>query len=111
MLNITGDFKIGRDVSLPETDVRSARNPPRDLGGKPPSQREILPFYAGNVHGYLHQILLEHWKDKDPDMKIFGPMPPGVAIKMNYIHHMKRSNTVSAPRFTRSTAQGWLYYL
>ncbi|CAB4318762.1 unnamed protein product [Prunus armeniaca] len=89
--DVTGGFKIGRDVSLRETYVRSARNPLRHLGGKPPSQRQILSFYAGNVHGYLRPILIEHWKDKDPDMKIFGPMPPGVAIKMNYIQHMKRS--------------------
>ncbi|ONH97346.1 hypothetical protein PRUPE_7G184900 [Prunus persica] len=89
--DVTGGFKIGRDVSLWETYVHSARNPLRDLGGKPPSQRQILAFYAGNVHVYLHPILIEHWKDKDPDMKIFGPMPRGVAIKMNYIQHMKRS--------------------
>jgi hypothetical protein len=42
------------------------------------------------MHGYLRPILLKYWKDKDPDMKIFGPMPPGVASKMNYIHHMHR---------------------
>ncbi|CAB4290956.1 unnamed protein product [Prunus armeniaca] len=45
--DIIGGLKIGRDVSLPKTYVRSARNPLRDLGGKPPSQREILAFYAG----------------------------------------------------------------
>ncbi|XP_030529945.2 xylogalacturonan beta-1,3-xylosyltransferase-like [Rhodamnia argentea] len=44
--DVTAGFKIGRDVSLPETYVRSARNPLRDLGGKPLSQRRILAFYA-----------------------------------------------------------------
>ncbi|CAL8171558.1 unnamed protein product [Prunus armeniaca] len=39
--DLTGGFQIGRDVSLRETYVRSARNPLRDLGGKPPSQRQI----------------------------------------------------------------------
>ncbi|KAB2618481.1 glycosyltransferase [Pyrus ussuriensis x Pyrus communis] len=96
--DLTSGFKIGRDVSLPETYVRSARNPLRDLGGKPPSRREILAFYAGNMHGYLRPILLEHWKDKDPDMKIFGPMPPGVASKMNYIHHMQDSKYCICPK-------------
>ncbi|KAK1365354.1 Exostosin domain-containing protein [Heracleum sosnowskyi] len=91
-------FKIGRDVSLPETYVRSARNPQRDLGGKPPSQRHILAFYAGNMHGYLRPVLLKHWKDKDPEMKIFGPMPPGVASKMNYIQHMKSSKYCLCPK-------------
>lgn len=96
--DVTNGFKIGRDVSLPETYVRSARNPQRDLGGKPPSQRNILAFYAGNMHGYLRPILLKHWKDKDPDMKIFGPMPPGVASKMNYIQHMKSSKYCLCPK-------------
>lgn len=96
--DVTAGFKIGRDVSLPETYVRSARNPLRDLGGKPPSQRRILAFYAGNNHGYLRTILLKHWKDKDPDMKIFGPMPPGVASKMSYIRYMKSSKYCICPK-------------
>lgn len=96
--DVTVGFKIGRDVSLPETYVRSARNPLRDLSGKPPSKRHILAFYAGNMHGYLRPILLKHWKDKDPNMKIYGPMPPGVASKMNYIQHMKSSKYCICPK-------------
>ncbi|XP_057522509.1 probable glycosyltransferase At5g03795 [Amaranthus tricolor] len=65
-------FKFGKDVSLPETYVRKARNPLRDVGGKPLSNRKTLAFYAGNMHGYLRPILLEHWgNNKDPDMHIF----------------------------------------
>ncbi|XP_059432835.1 probable glycosyltransferase At5g03795 isoform X2 [Corylus avellana] len=96
--DVTAGFKIGRDVSLPETYVRAARHPLRDLGGKPPSQRHILAFYAGNMHGYLRPILLKYWKDKDPDMRILGPMPPGVASKMNYIQHMKSSKYCICPK-------------
>ncbi|XP_038879145.1 probable glycosyltransferase At5g03795 [Benincasa hispida] len=96
--DVTVGFKIGRDVSLPETYVRSMRNPLRDLGGKPASQRHILAFYAGNMHGYVRPILLKYWKDKNPDMKIFGPMPPGVASKMNYIQHMKSSKYCICPK-------------
>ncbi|KAL7137628.1 hypothetical protein ABFS83_10G106300 [Erythranthe nasuta] len=96
--DVTGGFKIGRDVSLPETYIRSARNPLRDLGGKPPSQRSTLAFFAGNMHGYLRPILLNHWTDKDPHMKILGPMPPGVASKMNYIHQMKNSKYCICPK-------------
>ncbi|KAK1417352.1 hypothetical protein QVD17_26479 [Tagetes erecta] len=95
--DVTTGFKIGRDVSLPECYVRSARNPHRDLGGKPASERNILAFYAGNIHGYLRKILLEYW-NKDTDMKIFGPMPPGVASKMNYIEHMKSSKFCICPK-------------
>ncbi|PRQ46663.1 putative xylogalacturonan beta-1,3-xylosyltransferase [Rosa chinensis] len=96
--DVTQGFKIGRDVSLPETYVRSARNPLRDLGGKPASERQVLAFYAGNMHGYLRPILLKYWKDKVPDMEIFGPMPPGVASKMNYIEHMKSSKYCICPK-------------
>ncbi|CAI0425525.1 unnamed protein product [Linum tenue] len=96
--DVTVGFKLGRDVSLPETYVRAARNPLRDLGGKPPSQRNILAFYAGGMHGYLRPILVKQWKDKDPNMKIFGPMPAGVASKMNYIQHMKRSKYCICPK-------------
>ncbi|RDX67803.1 putative glycosyltransferase, partial [Mucuna pruriens] len=96
--DVTQGFKIGRDVSLPEAYVRSVRNPQRDLGGKPPHQRPNLAFYAGNMHGYLRPILLKHWKDKDPDMKIYGPIPPGVASKMNYIQHMKNSKYCICPK-------------
>ncbi|XP_054787388.1 probable glycosyltransferase At3g07620 isoform X2 [Prosopis cineraria] len=96
--DVTQGFKIGRDVSLPETYVRSAKNPLRDLGGRPPDQRPILAFYAGSLHGYLRPILLKHWKDKDPNMKIFGRMPPGVASKMSYIRHMKNSKYCICPK-------------
>ncbi|KAK7319959.1 hypothetical protein RJT34_04688 [Clitoria ternatea] len=96
--DVTQGFKIGRDVSLPEAYVRSTRNPQKDLGGNPPHRRPILAFYAGNMHGYLRRILLKHWKDRDPDMKIFGPMPPGVASKMNYIQHMKNSKFCICPK-------------
>ncbi|XP_058732256.1 probable glycosyltransferase At3g07620 [Vicia villosa] len=96
--DVTQGFKIGRDVSLPETMVRSVRNPQRDIGGKPPQQRSVLAFYAGNMHGYLRPILLKHWKDKDPDMKILGPMPHGVVHKMSYIQHMKSSKYCICPK-------------
>ncbi|XP_076889790.1 putative glycosyltransferase At3g07620 [Bidens hawaiensis] len=96
--DVTTGFKIGRDVSLPECYVRSARNPLRDLGGKPASERKILAFYAGSIHGYLRKILLEYWNNKDPDIKILGPMPPGVASKMNYIENMKSSKFCICPK-------------
>ncbi|KAL0751156.1 hypothetical protein Bca101_033159 [Brassica carinata] len=96
--DVTAGFKIGRDISLPETYVRAAKNPLRDLGGKPPSQRRILAFYAGSMHGYLRTILLQHWKDKDPDMRIYGRMPLGVASKMNYIDQMKSSKYCLCPK-------------
>lgn len=91
-------FQLGKDVSLPEIYIRSARNPLRDLGGNSAENRSTLAFYAGNLHGRLRPILLQHWENKDPDMKILGPMPPGVESKMIYIQHMKNSKYCICPR-------------
>jgi len=91
-------FRLGKDISLPETYVRSAKNPLKDLGGMPANNRSILAFYSGNMHGRLRSILLEHWEDRHPDMKIYGPMPRGLARKMAYIQHMKNSKYCICPR-------------
>ncbi|GLT85435.1 hypothetical protein SLE2022_036250 [Rubroshorea leprosula] len=90
-------YIFGKDVSLPETYVRNPQKPLRDVGGKPPSKRSILAFFAGNMHGYLRPILLQHWENKDPDMKILGNMPK-VKGKMDYIQHMKSSKYCLCPR-------------
>ncbi|KAK8475346.1 hypothetical protein V6N13_031209 [Hibiscus sabdariffa] len=93
-------YIFGKDVSLPETNVRNAKKPLKDLGGNPPSKKSILAFFAGSMHGYLRPILLEQWGNKDPDMKIFGKMPnvPNVKGKTNYIRHMKSSKYCLCPR-------------
>ncbi|XXG48100.1 hypothetical protein AAC387_Pa02g2630 [Persea americana] len=96
--DLSEGFKLGKDVSLPETFVRSPQNPLRDVGGRPASKRSILAFFAGNMHGRLRPILLKHWENKDPDMKIFGPMPHAVKKKMTYIQYMKSSKYCICPR-------------
>nr|XP_027190894.1 probable glycosyltransferase At5g03795 isoform X2 [Cicer arietinum] len=90
-------FVLGKDVSLPETYVRNAKNPTRDLGGNQVSKRETLAFYAGGMHGYVRPILLQHWENKDPDMKIFGMMPKSKGNR-NYIQYMKRSKYCVCPK-------------
>ncbi|PHU09333.1 hypothetical protein BC332_21193 [Capsicum chinense] len=79
-------FQFGKDVSLPETYVRQAKNPLREIGGKRLSKRQTLAFFAGNMHGYLRPILLSYWKNKDPDMKIFGKISSA-----SYVQYMKSS--------------------
>ncbi|XP_058074240.1 probable glycosyltransferase At5g03795 isoform X2 [Magnolia sinica] len=91
-------FKIGKDVSFPETFVRNQQNPLRDLGGKPASKRPTLAFFAGNMHGKVRPILLQYWENKDPDMKIFGPIPRGPKRKTTYIQYMKTSKYCICPR-------------
>lgn len=90
-------FTIGKDVSLPETYVRSAQNPLKNLEGNPPSERPVLAFFAGKIHGYVRPILLECWENKHPAMKIFGPLPH-VKGNKNYIDHMKSSKYCICPK-------------
>ncbi|GAB4837226.1 hypothetical protein Ancab_002129 [Ancistrocladus abbreviatus] len=90
-------FGFGKDVSLPETNIPKARNPLRDLGGKPPSRRQTLAFFAGKMHGYVRPILLRYWGDKDPDMKIFGTLPHSKGNKI-YAGYMKSSKYCICPR-------------
>ncbi|KAI3468209.1 hypothetical protein Pfo_024872 [Paulownia fortunei] len=88
--DIREGFQFGKDASLPETFVRTPQHPLRELGGKPPSQRRILAFFAGNMHGYLRPILLNYWENKDPDMMIFGRIRK-VKGQMSYAQYMKSS--------------------
>lgn len=93
-----GIFVPGRDVSLPETTIRRPRKPLRGIGnGKRVSQRPILAFFAGNMHGRVRPTLLKHWGGKDKDMRIYGPLPNRVARNMSYALHMKSSKFCICP--------------
>ncbi|KAM4123652.1 hypothetical protein ACB094_01G173400 [Castanea mollissima] len=89
--NVAKGFKIGKDTTLPVTYIRSVEDPVKDLGGRPPSQRYILAFFAGGMHGYVRPILLQYWENKKPDMKVFGPMPRDIEGKKIYREYMKSS--------------------
>ncbi|EXB59797.1 putative glycosyltransferase [Morus notabilis] len=89
--NVGRGFVIGKDTSLPVTYVRSSEDPLKDVGGKPASERSILAFFAGGMHGYLRPILLHYWENKESDMKIFGPMPRDIEGKRTYREYMKSS--------------------
>ncbi|CAB4318764.1 unnamed protein product [Prunus armeniaca] len=51
----------------------------------------FLPSLPGGMHGYLRPILLHYWENKEPDMKIFGPMPHDIESKRIYREYMKSS--------------------
>ncbi|ESQ47409.1 hypothetical protein EUTSA_v10027719mg [Eutrema salsugineum] len=89
--NVAQGFRIGIDTALPVTYIRSAESPLEYLGGKTPSERKILAFFAGSMHGYLRPILLQLWENKEPDMKILGPMPRDPQSKKQYREYMKSS--------------------
>lgn len=94
--DLTEEFVVGKDVSLPETFMHAAK-PPTRLGGLPPKKRPYLAFFAGHMHGRVRPILLQHWKEKDPDMKIYEAIPSSIAKKTSYIRHMKRSKFCICP--------------
>lgn len=113
--NVARDFKIGKDTALPATIVRKALgDPSKDHGGKPPSQRSILAFFAGNIHGYLRPVLLRHWENKQPDMKISGPMARDNEGTQTYQEFMRtskycicaRGHEVFSPRVVEAILTG-----
>lgn len=92
-----GIFIRGRDVSLPETTIRTPNRPQRYVGKRRASQRPFLAFFAGNVHGRVRPILLKFWDGKDDDMRIYGPLPNRVSRQMSYVEHMKSSKFCICP--------------
>ncbi|OAY80119.1 putative glycosyltransferase [Ananas comosus] len=92
-----GIFIRGRDVSLPETTIRTPNRPQRYVGKRRVSQRPFLAFFAGNVHGRVRPILLKYWDGKDDDMRIYGPLPNRVSRQMSYVEHMKSSKFCICP--------------
>ncbi|KAA3469095.1 putative glycosyltransferase [Gossypium australe] len=92
------NFVVGKDVSLPETAIRIASKPLRNIGGGiRVSQRPILAFFAGKMHGSVRPKLLKHWLNKDADMRIYGPLSRRVSKNMSYVRHMKSSKYCICP--------------
>ncbi|WJX25942.1 hypothetical protein P8452_14929 [Trifolium repens] len=89
--DVAKGFQIGKDTTLPATYIHSVMNPLIKIAGKPPSERTILAFFAGGMHGYLRPILLKHWEKKEPDMKIFGQMARDAEGKRLYMDYMNSS--------------------
>lgn len=89
-------FVIGKDVSLPETYMHAAK-PPKKLGGLPVRKRPYLAFFAGQMHGRVRPILLQYWKDKDKDLRIYEKMPASMRRKNNYVRHMRTSKFCICP--------------
>ncbi|KAF3677291.1 putative glycosyltransferase [Capsicum annuum] len=92
-----GIFVSVKEVSLPETTISNPRRPLRNLGGKRVSQRPILAFFAGNMHGPVRPKLLKYWRNKDESIRIYGPLPHRVSRVMSYPEHMKSSKYCLCP--------------
>ncbi|KAF2289805.1 hypothetical protein GH714_038707 [Hevea brasiliensis] len=89
--NTSERFNPMKDVSFPEINLQTGTT--RGLiGGPSPSRRSILAFFAGGVHGPIRPILLEHWEDKDDDIRVHKYLPKGVS----YYEMMKKASSAFA---------------
>lgn len=111
--DVTANFDLLKDVSIPQT-LRGGNQSDLVNGSLPPDERDFLAFYAGQMHGVVRPVLTHHWKDKDPDMKVYEVLPPEIATNISYAQHMKRSRyclcpkgfEVNSPRIVESIMTG-----
>ncbi|XP_024459283.1 probable glycosyltransferase At5g03795 isoform X3 [Populus trichocarpa] len=76
--NTSEKFNPIKDVSLPEINLRTG-SIKGFVGGLSPSKRSILAFFAGRLHGPIRPVVLEHWENKDDDIKVHQQLPKGVS--------------------------------
>jgi hypothetical protein len=79
-------------VSFPEINLQTG-SINGFIGGPSPSRRPILAFFAGGLHGPIRPVLLEHWENKDEDIKVHKYLPKGVS----YLDMMKKSKYCICP--------------
>ncbi|CAD6337497.1 unnamed protein product [Miscanthus lutarioriparius] len=67
--NTSEGFRPGQDVSVPEINLYTGDMPRQLLAPAPPlASRPFLAFFAGGRHGHARDLLLLHWKGRDPDV-------------------------------------------
>ncbi|CAA0830364.1 Probable glycosyltransferase [Striga hermonthica] len=90
--NTSEGFRPEKDVSIPEINLPGGRTTGL-VGGPSPSKRPILAFFAGGVHGPIRPVLLEHWENKDPDVRVHKYLPKNVS----YSAMMRKSKYCICP--------------
>ncbi|GMY25074.1 probable glycosyltransferase At5g03795 isoform X1 [Fagus crenata] len=90
--NTSEGFNPTKDVSFPEINLQTG-SINGFIGGPSPSRRPILAFFAGGLHGPIRPVLLEHWENKDEDIKVHKYLPKGVS----YLDMMKKSKYCICP--------------
>ncbi|XP_018621955.1 probable glycosyltransferase At5g03795 isoform X2 [Nicotiana tomentosiformis] len=90
--NTSEKFNPTKDVSIPEIHLPYGTTEGL-LGGPPPSERPVLVFFAGGLHGPIRPILLQHWENKDKDVQIHKYLPKGIS----YYDMIKKSKYCICP--------------
>ncbi|XP_009774930.1 probable glycosyltransferase At5g03795 [Nicotiana sylvestris] len=90
--NTSEKFNPTKDVSIPEIHLPYGTTKGL-LGGPPPSERPVLVFFAGGLHGPIRPILLQHWENKDEDVQIHKYLPKGIS----YYDMIKKSKYCICP--------------
>lgn len=90
--NTSEGFIPSKDVSYPEIHLVTGQVQGL-LGGPPPSGRPILAFFAGGLHGHIRHVLIEHWKERDEDVKVYERLPK----RQDYNSMLKKSKYCLCP--------------
>nr|XP_016434663.1 PREDICTED: probable glycosyltransferase At5g03795 [Nicotiana tabacum] len=77
--NTSERFNPSKDVTLPEIYLPQGTMKGL-IGGPSPSQRSVLVFHAGGIHGYIRQVLMEKWgNNDDQEVQIHEYLPKNVS--------------------------------
>jgi hypothetical protein len=90
--NTSEGFNPTKDAAFPEINLQTG-SIHGFLGGPSPSRRPILAFFAGGLHGPIRPVLLEHWENKDEDLRVHRYLPKGVS----YYDMMRKSKYCICP--------------
>ncbi|KAJ9687076.1 hypothetical protein PVL29_015793 [Vitis rotundifolia] len=90
--NTSEHFNPRKDASIPEINLIAGETIGL-TGGLPPSERTILAFFAGRLHGRIRPALLQHWKEKDEQVQVYETLPEG----LSYPDLMKKSKYCICP--------------
>nr|GMD35211.1 probable glycosyltransferase At3g07620 [Ipomoea batatas] len=78
--NTSEFFNPKKDVPIPEINLKNGGSI-GPIGGLPYSERTILAFFAGGLHGRIRPALFRHWRGKDEDIKVYEKVPEGTSYE------------------------------
>ncbi|XP_031091718.1 probable glycosyltransferase At3g07620 isoform X2 [Ipomoea triloba] len=78
--NTSEFFNPKKDVPIPEINLKNGGSI-GPIGGLPYSERTILAFFAGALHGRIRPALFRHWRGKDEDIKVYEKVPEGTSYE------------------------------